>query len=520
MAPKQYHITDLCKDLLIACCNYLEEKDIYSFSEVCKYFNIIGINPNSIYHLNLQNDCYALSNIHHSRYNSIKSLNFNGDTLKTIQFKKVWSKHLQYLIIHGTKNNEIINEHTFIHKFENLLSLSLLYLNPNHIFNKIDKYNKYRLLNLELILSSFNLSTLKSVLQCHNLKTLKILLINLNFMEYDIDIQENMIKQQIINASKSESAQFNNLRHIEFDVLSIIPLKPLFYHLLSNTKQNNVTLKIHGYGTPNDQLSISEIFSFDTEYRDTIINIISANKLKSIHFAQSDKTSLSIAKNIGKCMKTVQVLTNNDIDIDIFSIEFESELEYPVNSINFDEDLDIIVSKSKYSKLKIITYYLYSENKQPMIPELSNQFWLFKNENKKCFNEINLEIWGLLRRSLIDAINYYQHNDQQIFNPILWGQNVATNIYTQQLKNWLDLMNDENKVCLKTFGVDTISIHLQLIDKEIMKEEYGWNQIIESAINSLMEQFEVLLNGCDYIEYHSWNQLDVGLKITKLKMHI
>ena len=38
------------------------------------------------------------------------------------------------------------NEIDTFDKFENLLSLSLLYLNPNYIFNKIDKYNKHRLI--------------------------------------------------------------------------------------------------------------------------------------------------------------------------------------------------------------------------------------------------------------------------------------------------------------------------------------------------------------------------------------
>eukprot|EP01083_Nonionella_stella_P019230 53425_1 len=72
MAETNINIIDLGKDIWIYCCSYLDVGDVFRFSNVCKFFSVVGQDPNSITCLRINGE---INEFHtQKRFSKIKSL--------------------------------------------------------------------------------------------------------------------------------------------------------------------------------------------------------------------------------------------------------------------------------------------------------------------------------------------------------------------------------------------------------------------------------------------------------------
>eukprot|EP01084_Bolivina_argentea_P132150 233189_1 len=134
------NITNLCKDLLITCCNYLLEQEVYEFCKVCKYFRNVGMHPGAIFEI--ESWFYPLQKAANLRYSLLKSLYIQNLSLQTIPevlgFNNYWLKSLQHFQVsqfYMNQNSQNRLHEMFKTPFENLRSLNFEHLKDESKYN-------------------------------------------------------------------------------------------------------------------------------------------------------------------------------------------------------------------------------------------------------------------------------------------------------------------------------------------------------------------------------------------------
>eukprot|EP01084_Bolivina_argentea_P172426 298672_1 len=537
------HITNLSNASLMKCCHYLDERDIFAFSEVNKHFNVIGMDPNTMKELTLRQTPFEtyhdiMRKVNNNRYTNIagiictnmseerrqRMLRRRGrNNLNSIEEKQHLSipyptaKYLKFLGLYQNVDADPTSFSTIIkHQFENLCDVSLANVDPKIIFDKIDEYDILKLRRINL--HNFKLDTMfKSLINCRNIESLIVSGIKINQLTI-----HNFQQQLDATVAKFKREKYcSNLKKLSVDIPAMVSLKSFFYHLLSSSNKQ-LTLKFCCTNSNGmdfffiDESEISKLFSLnDNQNEEEIQDILSKLKVLQLHLHTKHVNAMySILLTIQNMSEWIEACKYNVFDeLDMFKVRINTKdsnnvnqfraNQFPVNSVNVWDVFDLIVRNARNSRLEL------RDCNDTIIQPLLQRFYQLIHNNKPCFKEIYIEdncnVINPNQHILRDQITRFEQcllNGQDM-DIELWGKESAELLWDACVQRWAQFAYSLNNSQVRKFYVA-----IRLMTVFDITDRYQNVQIPEwahKAFSSITEHVEIKLAQYKNISYKFTN---------------
>eukprot|EP01084_Bolivina_argentea_P264951 448987_1 len=317
-------------------------------------------------------------------------------------------------------------------------------MNASIILSRFSDISKVQLTHLRIDASFGNKidsTTLKHILQLTNLKTM-----DLKFDRYEInaDIANNF--DSIMQNAKQNKCLFPHLETLSINPEAATAIKPLFYHILS---QSNPKLELSD-GKSMDPM----LFSLNDHINKNVIKQIVSNMRYFELFCYDWECARTVAKNIGEAFENVKHVV---LETFSFILHVYSEDE-DVSANGFHEVFRSVCKFAKKSKLDLVEIGLTGE----LCSKMGNELLSTCIKTKDYFTEIKIDFsYDLSEYSLIENYTNMMSLEKK-FDPFVWSVETVKQMFANHIFPWICLMDNTTSPNLGEFGIEKLIVEFDV----------------------------------------------------------